>query len=108
MSDTDLYISSGECFYGEGQISDPRFIPCGNAAVAGTQACCFQGDYASSDYGADRSQRGSETPSFAFISPQSTGSTEKPQPGAAGGHQRTEPFNMDPISEHHFDNRQYP
>ncbi|KAI1350852.1 hypothetical protein F5Y01DRAFT_137092 [Xylaria sp. FL0043] len=45
MSDGDLYISSGECFYGEGQISDPRFIPCGNAAVAGTQACCFQGDF---------------------------------------------------------------
>ncbi|KAH8157821.1 hypothetical protein CIB48_g10426 [Xylaria polymorpha] len=45
MSDADLYISFGECFYGEGQISDPRFIPCGNAAVAGTQACCFQGDF---------------------------------------------------------------
>ncbi|KAF2970241.1 hypothetical protein GQX73_g3308 [Xylaria multiplex] len=65
-------------------------------------------NYAPSDYGADRSQRGSETPSFTFISPQSTGSTEKPQSGAAGGHQRTESFNMDPISEHHFDNRQYP
>ncbi|GAW21060.1 hypothetical protein ANO14919_105730 [Xylariales sp. No.14919] len=45
MNDADLYISLGECFYGEGQISDPRFIPCGNAAVAGTQACCFQGDF---------------------------------------------------------------
>ncbi|KAI0406495.1 hypothetical protein F4802DRAFT_101156 [Xylaria palmicola] len=45
MSDPRLYISSGECFYGEGQISDPRFIPCGNAAIAGTQACCFQGDF---------------------------------------------------------------
>ncbi|KAI0474497.1 hypothetical protein F4859DRAFT_504867 [Xylaria cf. heliscus] len=45
MSNADLYISFGDCFYGEGQISDPRFIPCGNAAVAGTQACCFQGDF---------------------------------------------------------------
>ncbi|KAI0505972.1 hypothetical protein F5B22DRAFT_489601 [Xylaria bambusicola] len=45
MSEGNLYISSGQCFYGEGQISDPRFIPCGNAAVAGTQACCFQGDF---------------------------------------------------------------
>ncbi|KAI0015681.1 hypothetical protein F4780DRAFT_783948 [Xylariomycetidae sp. FL0641] len=45
MTDADLYVSNGECFYGEGSISDPRFIPCGNAAVAGTQACCFQGDF---------------------------------------------------------------
>ncbi|KAI0107168.1 hypothetical protein GGR51DRAFT_516502 [Nemania sp. FL0031] len=45
MDDASLYISNGECFYGEGQISDPRFIPCGNTAVAGTQACCFQGDF---------------------------------------------------------------
>ncbi|KAI1429145.1 hypothetical protein F5Y12DRAFT_539640 [Xylaria sp. FL1777] len=49
MSDGNLYISSGQCFYGEGQISDPRFIPCGNAAVAGTQACCFQGDFCLSE-----------------------------------------------------------
>ncbi|KAJ2992511.1 hypothetical protein NUW58_g2143 [Xylaria curta] len=45
MSNAGLYVSFGECFYGEGQISDPRFIPCGNAAVGGTQACCFQGDF---------------------------------------------------------------
>ncbi|KAI3337000.1 hypothetical protein HD806DRAFT_24272 [Xylariaceae sp. AK1471] len=45
MSEADLYISNGQCFYGEGQISDSQFIPCGNAAVAGTQACCFQGDF---------------------------------------------------------------
>ncbi|KAI0971539.1 hypothetical protein F4678DRAFT_461490 [Xylaria arbuscula] len=49
MNDGDLYISSGECFYGEGQISDPRFIPCGNSAVAGTQACCFEGDFCLSE-----------------------------------------------------------
>ncbi|KAI1809549.1 hypothetical protein GGS20DRAFT_281243 [Poronia punctata] len=45
MSDGGLYISKGECFFGEGQISDPCFIPCGNAAIAGHQACCFQGDF---------------------------------------------------------------
>ncbi|KAI8631727.1 hypothetical protein F5Y19DRAFT_493590 [Xylariaceae sp. FL1651] len=45
MSDAALYISNGDCYYGEGQISDSRFIPCGNAAVAGTQACCFEGDF---------------------------------------------------------------
>lgn len=56
-----------------------------------------------SEYAADGSQRGSETPSLPFISPQSTGSTEKPQ--AAGGHQRTGSSNMDPISEHRFDDR---
>lgn len=45
MSDPNLYISLGDCFYGEGEIADRRFIPCGNAAVAGDQACCFQGDF---------------------------------------------------------------
>ncbi|KAI1123741.1 hypothetical protein F5Y10DRAFT_285781 [Nemania abortiva] len=63
--------------------------------------------YPPSEYSADRSQRGSETPSLSFISPQSTGSTEKPHPGPATGHQRTGSSNMDPISEHHFNNEQY-
>ncbi|KAI2630082.1 hypothetical protein GGS21DRAFT_214136 [Xylaria nigripes] len=45
MGDANLYISNGTCFYGEGQVSDSRYIPCGNSAVAGTQACCFQGDF---------------------------------------------------------------
>ncbi|KAH9903582.1 hypothetical protein F4778DRAFT_734733 [Xylariomycetidae sp. FL2044] len=45
MSDADLYISNGACYYGEGSIADTRFIPCGNAAVAGPQSCCFQGDF---------------------------------------------------------------
>ncbi|KAI1193084.1 hypothetical protein F5X97DRAFT_52455 [Nemania serpens] len=45
MDNADLYISFGDCFYGEGQISDTRFLPCGNAAVSGTQSCCFQGDF---------------------------------------------------------------
>ncbi|TGJ85189.1 hypothetical protein E0Z10_g3587 [Xylaria hypoxylon] len=64
-------------------------------------------NYAPDDFGADRSQWGSESPSLSFISPQSTGSTEKPLPGAAGGHQRTGSSNMDPISEHRFDNGKY-
>ncbi|KAI1109286.1 hypothetical protein F5Y14DRAFT_39628 [Nemania sp. NC0429] len=45
MSNADLYLSFGDCFYGEGQISDSRFLPCGNSAVSGTQSCCFQGDF---------------------------------------------------------------
>ncbi|KAI0472647.1 hypothetical protein GGR56DRAFT_697167 [Xylariaceae sp. FL0804] len=45
MSDGNLYISNGTCFFAEGEASDPRFIPCGNAAIAGTQACCFEGDF---------------------------------------------------------------
>ncbi|KAI0185713.1 hypothetical protein EV127DRAFT_194098 [Xylaria flabelliformis] len=63
--------------------------------------------YPPSDYAADGSQRGSETPSLPFISPQSTGGTDIPQPGSVGGHQMTGSWNMDPISEHRFDNRQY-
>ena len=45
MGDSSLYVSNGDCYYGEGQISDPRFIPCGNAELSGTQSCCFQGDF---------------------------------------------------------------
>lgn len=45
MSDANLYISNGDCYYGEGQISDPHFIPCGNSAISGTQSCCYQGDF---------------------------------------------------------------
>ncbi|KAJ3554578.1 hypothetical protein NPX13_g10580 [Xylaria arbuscula] len=50
--------------------------------------------------------RGSETSSLPFVSPQSTGSTEVPSQ-AVGGHQRTGSTNMDPISEHRYDDRQY-
>lgn len=49
------------------------------------------------------SQRGGGTPSLQFISPQSTGNTDRPQPGgASGGHARTGSSNMGPISENHF------
>ncbi len=45
MSDTALYVSNGTCFFGPGQVSDPNFIPCGNAALSGPQPCCYVGDY---------------------------------------------------------------
>ncbi|KAI0841059.1 hypothetical protein F5Y06DRAFT_293545 [Hypoxylon sp. FL0890] len=45
MDDTDLYISNGTCFFGPGQVADPNYIPCGNAALMGPQSCCYAGDY---------------------------------------------------------------
>ncbi|KAI1495802.1 hypothetical protein F5X99DRAFT_422628 [Biscogniauxia marginata] len=45
MNTTDLYISNGTCFFGRGQVSDPNFIPCGNAALSGPQSYCYVGDY---------------------------------------------------------------
>ncbi|KAI4870511.1 hypothetical protein F4820DRAFT_455309 [Hypoxylon rubiginosum] len=40
-----LYVSNGTCFFGPGQVADSNFIPCGNAALMGPQACCYAGDY---------------------------------------------------------------
>ncbi|KAK7924115.1 hypothetical protein PG985_006169 [Apiospora marii] len=45
MSDGDLYVSNGTCYFGRGQIADRHFIPCGNAVENGPQACCYEGDY---------------------------------------------------------------
>ncbi|KAI1209505.1 uncharacterized protein F4807DRAFT_95692 [Annulohypoxylon truncatum] len=45
MNDTALYVSNGTCFFGPGQVADPNYIPCGNAALAGPQSCCYAGDY---------------------------------------------------------------
>lgn len=45
MSDNDLYISQGTCYFGPGQVSDRNFIPCGNAELSGPQSCCYVGDY---------------------------------------------------------------
>ncbi|ROV95957.1 hypothetical protein VMCG_07988 [Cytospora schulzeri] len=49
-NDADLYVSNGTCYYGQGQVSDPRYIPCGNAYLSGIQHCCFEGDYCLSSY----------------------------------------------------------
>lgn len=49
MSETDLYRSNGTCFFGPGQIANTSFIPCGNAALSGTQACCYEGDFCVGD-----------------------------------------------------------
>lgn len=45
-----LYVSNGTCYYGEGQVSNPRYIPCGNAYLSGVQHCCYEGDYCLSSY----------------------------------------------------------
>ncbi|KAK7970296.1 hypothetical protein PG988_009369 [Apiospora saccharicola] len=45
MSDGDLYVSNGTCYFGRGQIADKHFIPCGNAVENGPQACCYEGDF---------------------------------------------------------------
>lgn len=45
MSDHDLYISNGTCYFGTGQAADKRYLPCGNAALSGIQACCWLGDH---------------------------------------------------------------
>ncbi|KAI0151988.1 hypothetical protein F4776DRAFT_658920 [Hypoxylon sp. NC0597] len=45
MNATDLYVSNGTCFFGPGQVADPKYIPCGNAALMGPQSCCYAGDY---------------------------------------------------------------
>lgn len=49
-NEADLYVSNGTCYYGEGQVSDPRYIPCGNAQLSGVQHCCFEGSYCLSSY----------------------------------------------------------
>lgn len=49
-NEADLYISNGTCYYGEGQVSDPRYIACGNAQLSGVQHCCFEGSYCLSSY----------------------------------------------------------
>ncbi|KAK2604226.1 hypothetical protein N8I77_007173 [Diaporthe amygdali] len=46
----DLYVSNGTCYYGGGQVSDPRYIPCGNAQLSGIQHCCFEGSYCLDSY----------------------------------------------------------
>ncbi|KAK7940874.1 uncharacterized protein PG986_013261 [Apiospora aurea] len=45
MSDSDLYVSNGTCYFDRGQIANRHFIPCGNAVVNGPQACCYEGDF---------------------------------------------------------------
>ncbi|KAK8082491.1 hypothetical protein PG996_001272 [Apiospora saccharicola] len=45
MSDGDLYVSNGTCYFGRGQIADKHFIPCGNAVENGPQACCYEGGF---------------------------------------------------------------
>ncbi|KAI0156851.1 hypothetical protein GGR57DRAFT_511201 [Xylariaceae sp. FL1272] len=45
MSDAGLYISNGTCYYGEGEVADSRYLPCGNIALSGPQSCCFEGDF---------------------------------------------------------------
>ncbi|KAI1375611.1 hypothetical protein F4677DRAFT_446236 [Hypoxylon crocopeplum] len=45
MNNTDLYVSNGTCYFGPGQVADPNFIPCGNAALEGPQSCCYAGDF---------------------------------------------------------------
>lgn len=49
-NEADLYISNGTCYYGQGQVSDPRYIPCGNAQLSGVQHCCFEGSYCLKSY----------------------------------------------------------
>lgn len=44
-NNTDLLLSEGTCYFGAGQLADSRFIPCGNAQLEGTQACCYEYDY---------------------------------------------------------------
>ncbi|KAK4041407.1 hypothetical protein C8A01DRAFT_45466 [Parachaetomium inaequale] len=48
MADPDQSISNGTCFWAPGIESDPRFIPCGNAAF-GNIHCCQAGDYCLAD-----------------------------------------------------------
>ncbi|KAL2260823.1 hypothetical protein VTK26DRAFT_5067 [Humicola hyalothermophila] len=43
MSDPDINISNGTCYYETGQQSADRFIPCGNSAF-GHIHCCQEGD----------------------------------------------------------------
>ncbi|KAK8049970.1 hypothetical protein PG994_011700 [Apiospora phragmitis] len=45
MSDDDLYVSNGTCYFDQGQIANRHFIPCGNAVVNGPQSCCYEGDF---------------------------------------------------------------
>ena len=44
-NNTDLLLSEGTCYFGAGQLADSQFIPCGNANLEGTQACCYKYDY---------------------------------------------------------------
>lgn len=57
-NETDLYISNGTCYYGGGQISDPCYIPCGNAELSGVQHCCFEGSYCLKSYACYDTQTG--------------------------------------------------
>ncbi|KAK8119531.1 uncharacterized protein PG998_004157 [Apiospora kogelbergensis] len=43
MSDSDLFISNGTCYFATNRKAAETFIPCGNAANA-AYTCCFKGD----------------------------------------------------------------
>ncbi|KAK8060490.1 hypothetical protein PG996_010420 [Apiospora saccharicola] len=43
MSDLDLFISNGTCYYATNRKAADTFIPCGNAANA-AYTCCLKGD----------------------------------------------------------------
>ncbi|OTB06565.1 hypothetical protein M426DRAFT_112619 [Hypoxylon sp. CI-4A] len=45
MTENDIYLSKGTCFFGPGQVADENYIPCGNAELMGPQSCCYAGDY---------------------------------------------------------------
>ncbi|KAI1467515.1 uncharacterized protein F4812DRAFT_459620 [Daldinia caldariorum] len=45
MNETDLFISKGTCFFGPGQVADPKYLPCGNSELLGPQPCCYAGDF---------------------------------------------------------------
>jgi hypothetical protein len=48
MADPNQSVSNGTCFWAPNIESDPRFIPCGNAAF-GDVHCCQAGDYCLAD-----------------------------------------------------------
>lgn len=43
MSDSDLFISNGTCYFATNRKAAETFIPCGNAANA-AYTCCLKGD----------------------------------------------------------------
>lgn len=44
MSDVDIFLSNGTCYYAPGQRADRAMIPCGNSHYFGPLTCCQQGD----------------------------------------------------------------
>lgn len=56
MSDVDVLISNGTCYYEINNVSSDNVIPCGNAAFA-NYTCCQVGDFcleANTCYNTDR------------------------------------------------------